>query len=423
MEETVMNIPEVVLDIANRARTASYNLVQLKPQIKNQALLAVADALIAATSSILEKNKIDTEKAKQRGISDALLDRLTLTPKRIDLMATSLREVAALPDPVGEVYDMKTRPNGLKVGRMRVPFGVIGFIYESRPNVTSDAGALCIKSGNAVILRGGSEAFNSNRIIAQIMDDAFSQNGLPKNCVQLIPTTNREAVYELLKLDKYVNLIIPRGGRSLIEMVMENSRIPVIKHYDGICHVFVDADADLDMAAEIVVNSKCQRTGVCNAMETLLIHKDVAGQFAPKVAEVFRSKGVTVYANKTFKPYMPEAIDATEKNFRTEYLAMKCNCAIVDSIEDAIAHINKYGSHHTDSIVTTNYNASMKFVTEVDSACCHVNCSTRFSDGGEYGMGCEIGISTDKLHARGPMGLTELTTSKFVVLGNGQVRG
>ncbi len=416
------NITEIVTKISTQARAASEQLATVTPGIKNTALLAVAQALSDHMDDILEENKIDIAHAKEKALSPALIDRLTLNKDRVFLMVKSLHEVAALPDPVGEIYDMKCRPNGLRVGRMRTPFGVIGIIFESRPDVTCNAGSLCVKSGNAVILRGGSEAFHSNNIIAKLMDQALTAAGLPEHCVQLIPTTDRQAVLELLKMEKYISLIIPRGGRSLIETVMANSHIPVIKHYDGICHVYVDSDADLEMAKDIVLNAKCQRTGVCNAMETLLIHKDIAPRFAPIIAAAFEARHVTVYGDNSFRNYMASAKEATDENFETEYLAMTCNCAIVDSLEQAIKHINRFSSHHTDTIITENYDHATRFLSGVDSACCHVNCSTRFSDGGEYGMGCEIGISTDKLHARGPMGLVELTTSKFIVLGNGQVR-
>lgn len=419
---TDSTIETIIRDIAIKAQIAAAQLVRLLPQTKNQALMQLADELLLQKDKIKSANALDLAAGKAKGLSDAMLDRLTLTDKGIESMANALRQVASLPDPVGEIYDMKTRPNGLKVGRMRVPFGVIGIIYESRPNVTCDAGALCVKSGNAVILRGGSEAFNSNRVLAEIMNTTLTKAGLPENAVQLIPTTDRAAVNAMLRMKDQISLIIPRGGRSLIEMVMENSLIPVIKHYDGICHVYVDTDADIDTAVNIVINSKCQRTGVCNAMETLLVHQDIAPKFIPVIAAEFEKRGVTVYSDKAFAQYMPTAKPATEENFRTEYLAMTCSAAVVKDLNSAIAHINKYSSHHTESIITKDYASSMRFLAEVDSACCHVNCSTRFSDGGEYGMGCEIGISTDRLHARGPMGLTELTTSKFIVLGNGQVR-
>jgi glutamate-5-semialdehyde dehydrogenase len=352
-----------------------------------------------------------------------MLDRLLLNDKRIDAMAEALQQVARLDDPVGEIFDMHTRPNGIRVGRMRMPFGVIGIIYESRPNVTADAGALCVKSGNAVILRGGSESIHSNTVLARLMDEAGTKAGLPANSIQLVPTTDRTAVQEMLKLNDLVDLIIPRGGKSLIEMVVQNSTIPVIKHYDGNCHIYVDAGADFDMAAAIVLNAKCQRPGVCNAMESLLVHESIAEAFLTRIGSELAKHDVEIRGDEVTRRIVPGAIPASEEDHRTEFLDLILSVAVMPSLDAAIEWINTYGSHHTDAIVTRDHGNAMHFLTAVDSACVLVNTSTRFSDGGEFGMGCEIGISTDKLHARGPMGLRELTTSKFIVFGNGQIRG
>lgn len=416
----------IVRPLAERARVAAAKLAVLRPDVKNAALVAMADAFEANVAAIETENAKDLEAGREKGLSSAMLDRLTLNESRIKAMADGLRQVAQLDDPVGEIFDMKTRPNGLRVGRMRVPIGVIGFIYESRPNVTADAGALCIKSGNAIILRGGSEAINSNRILARLMDEAGAKAGLPADSVQLIPTTDRAAISEMLKLNGLIDLIIPRGGKALIERVMAESTIPVIKHYDGICHVYVDSEADLDMAVEIAVNSKAQRPGVCNAAESLLVHKSVAAEFLPRVAKAMAERNVELRAEERAQVLLSgfdNVKSATEDDFRTEFLDLIMAVRVVDSIENAIQWINDHGSHHTESIITKSQTNEWKFIGGIDSACVHINASTRFSDGGEYGMGCEIGISTEKLHARGPMGLKELTTTKFVVFGEGQIRG
>jgi glutamate-5-semialdehyde dehydrogenase len=417
---------DAVRPLAVRARAAAAKLAVLRPDVKNNALRAMADAFEKNAAAIISENAKDLDSGQAKGLSGAMLDRLTLNETRIKAMADGLRQVAQLDDPVGELYEMKTRPNGLRIGRMRVPIGVIGFIYESRPNVTADAGALCVKSGNAIVLRGGSEAIHSNRILAHIMDEAGAAAGLPQDSIQLIQTTDRSAVSEMLTLSGLIDLIIPRGGKTLIERVMRESTIPVIKHYDGICHVYVDADADLDMAVRIAVNSKAQRPGVCNAAESLLVHKAVAAEFLPRVASAMAEKGVELRAAENARGMLGDAANvksATENDFRTEFLDLIMAVRVVDSIDDAIEWINEHGSHHTESIITRNQTSEWKFIGGIDSACVHINASTRFSDGGEYGMGCEIGISTEKLHARGPMGLKELTTSKFVVFGEGQVRG
>jgi len=409
-------------DMAVRARQAATGLALLSPSVKNNALEAMAESLLGACELIKTENERDLAAGRGKGLSDAMLDRLLLNDKRIDAMAAGLRQVALLDDPVGEIHDMKTRPNGIRVGRMRMPFGVIGIIYESRPNVTADAGALCVKSGNAVILRGGSEAVHSNRVIASIMEEAGTSAGLSPGAIQLVPTTERAAVQEMLQLNGLIDLIIPRGGKSLIEMVVENSTIPVIKHYDGNCHVYVDASADLEEAAAIVLNAKCQRPGVCNAMESLLVHESIAESFLTRIGSDLAKHDVEIRGDEPTQRIVPGSRPATDDDFRTEFLGLILSVAVVCSLDAAIDWINNYGSHHTDAILTRDHRSAMRFLTAVDSACVFVNCSTRFSDGGEFGMGCEIGISTDKLHARGPMGLKELTTSKFVVFGDGQIR-
>jgi len=414
-----------VRPLAERARVAAGKLAVLRPDVKNRALLAMADNFEKNSEAIQIENAMDLSAGREKGLSSAMLDRLKLDDKRIQQMAEGLRQVAGLDDPIGEIYEMKTRPNGLRIARMRAPIGVIGFIYESRPNVTADAGALCLKSGNAIVLRGGSEAIHSNRILARLMDEAGEAAGLPKDCVQLVQTTDRAAVSEMLKLNGLIDLIIPRGGKTLIERVMQESTIPVIKHYDGICHVYVDSDADLDMAIDIAVNSKAQRPGVCNSAESLLVHTAVAKEFIPKVARAMAGKNVELRADESALVLAGGASNvkaATEEDFSTEFLDLIMAVHVVESIEEAIEWINAHGSHHTESIITRSQGNEWKFINGIDSACVHINASTRFSDGGEYGMGCEIGISTEKLHARGPMGLKELTTSKFVVFGEGQVR-
>ncbi len=414
---------ELVDRLGSRARRAAAALAELRPEIKNDALHRMAEALEASKDTLLAANQQDLEAGKAAGLSAAMLDRLTLNPKRLAGMSEALRQVAALDDPVGEIFDLHVRPNGLSVGRMRVPLGVIGFIYESRPNVTADAAALCVKSGNAVILRGGKEALHSNLKIAEILDRAGVEAGLPEFSIQLVPTIDRAVVGALLKAPQYLDLVIPRGGRSLIERVVAESVVPVIKHYDGNCFVFVDESADLDQALEIVVNAKCQRPGVCNAMETLVVHRAVAEPFLRRAIPALREKGVELRGDETVRRIGGADVKpATEDDWRTEYLDLILAVKVVESAGEAITFTNTYGSHHTDAIVTRDHANAMRFLRAVDSACVHVNCSTRFSDGGEYGLGAEIGISTDKLHARGPMGLKELTSAKFIVFGTGQIR-
>ncbi|MCK5710664.1 MAG: glutamate-5-semialdehyde dehydrogenase, partial [Deltaproteobacteria bacterium] len=371
---------------------------------------------------IITENQKDVEEATSKGLSDAMIDRLTLTPERLEKVADGLREVAALTDPVGEIVHMRTRPNGLKVGKMRIPLGVIGIIYESRPNVTADAAGLCIKSGNAVILRGGSETIRSNMAIGEVLQDALSESGLPRDAVQIIPVTDRDAVLEMLKLEEFIDLIIPRGGEGLIRFVSENSRIPVLKHYKGVCHVFVDESADQDMAESICINAKVQRPGVCNSMETMLIHENIAETFLPRVSKVFFDNGVELRGCERTREIVPEVVEATENDWFEEYLELILSVKVVKDMNDAIMHIEKYGSMHTESIITQDYSNSQAFINGVNSSTVMVNASTRFNDGFELGLGAEIGISTSKLHAFGPMGLEELTTTKFIVLGEGQIR-
>ncbi len=417
-----MTIKSDILKIAQDAKEASLKLAQLNSNTKNRALLKMADELIKQADTLKEANKKDLQFAKEKGISSAMIDRLTLSDKVIKVMADGLREVAALPDPVGEILKMWKRPNGLHVGRMRIPLGVIGIIYESRPNVTADAAGLCLKSGNAVILRGGSEAINSNLAIAGILRNSAASEGIPDTAIQVIPTTEREAILEMLRLEDYIDLIIPRGGEGLIRFVVENSLIPVIKHYKGVCHIFVDSTADLEMAYNICFNAKVQRPGVCNAMETLLVHKSVAKDFLPEMGKRYKDAGVELRGCKETIKLLPNAKPATEDDWYAEYLDMILAVKVVDGIDDAISHIAKYGSLHTESIITRDYNNAQRFLKEVNSSTVLVNASTRFSDGFQLGLGAEIGISTTKIHAFGPMGLEELTTTKFIIYGNGQIR-
>ncbi|HOX15276.1 MAG TPA: glutamate-5-semialdehyde dehydrogenase [Smithellaceae bacterium] len=418
-----MDVQSTIKKIAEDALTASRRLSHLSANTKNAGLLRMADALILHSDFILSENSRDLAGAREKGLSAAMVDRLTVKDATIEAMAQGLREVAALPDPVGKVTSMWRRPNGLLVGRMRIPLGVIGIIYESRPNVTVDASALCLKSGNAVILRGGSEAIHSNLAIASVLQDVLKESSLPATAIQIIPFTDREAVSTMLQLDECIDLIIPRGGEELIRAVVAQSKIPVIKHYKGVCHIFVDARADLDMAVNICLNAKVQRPGVCNAMETLLVHSDIASVFLPKMAEKMQKAGVLLKGCEKTRKILKNLDAATEEDWYTEYLDLILAVRVVTSLDEAIAHIEKYGSLHTESIVTTDYANSQRFLNEVNSSTVLVNASTRFSDGFELGLGAEIGISTTKLHAFGPMGLEELTTSKFIIYGEGQVRG
>ncbi|MCL4874703.1 glutamate-5-semialdehyde dehydrogenase [bacterium] len=417
-----MSVRDGVLGIAKAAKEASYGVARLDTAAKNLALVKMAEGLLSASEFLKAENRKDVEAATAKGLQKAMVERLTLSDKVIGSMAAGLKEVAALPDPVGEITGMQKRPNGLMVGRMRIPIGVIGIIYESRPNVTADAAGLCLKSGNAVILRGGSEAINSNNAIAKVLKEACAQAGVPSGAIQVIPTTEREAVLEMLKLEEEIDLIIPRGGEGLIRFVVENSKIPVIKHYKGVCHVFVDASADLGMAERIAFNAKVQRPGVCNAMETLLVHKGIAPKFLPSMYEKYKAAGVEVRGCERTREILKDAVPATEEDWGAEYLDLILAVKVVDGMDEAIGHIARYGSLHTESIVTSDYGNAQRFLREVNSSTVLVNASTRFSDGFQLGLGAEIGISTTKIHAFGPMGLEELTTRKFIIYGEGQVR-
>lgn len=417
-----MGVREEVIALAQRAKVAAAELATLNTEVKNRALKAMAHALRERAPEILEANAKDMEAGQAQGLSRALLDRLLLNEKRIEEMAQGLEALVSLPDPVGEITSMWTRPNGLKIGRMRVPLGVIGIIYEARPNVTVDAAGLCLKTGNAVILRGGSEAINSNRAITRIISTAATLHGVPEGAIQLIDTTDREAVHVMLRLNEYIDVLIPRGGAGLIRTVVENATVPVIETGVGNCHVYVDADAELEMAEKIVINAKTQRPGVCNAMETLLVHKDIAPAFLPVVAEKLRGLGVELRGCEYTRALVPFAKEATEEDWATEYLDLILAVKVVNDLEEAIEHIAKYGTKHSEAIVTTNYTKAWEFLKRVDAAAVYVNASTRFTDGFQYGFGAEIGISTQKLHARGPMGPEQLTTFKYVVFGSGQIR-
>lgn len=419
-----LRISEMLEQIGQRAASASRILAQATTTKKNEALLAIAQRIEQGTQTILAANESDLRAGSESGLSSAMLDRARLDPKRIHTIATSVREVIHLTDPIGEVLREWSRPNGLKISKRRVPIGVIGIIYESRPNVTSDAASLCLKAGNAVILRGGSEAIRSNMAIAEAVSAGCKDAGLPEYSVQLVPSTDRAAVTLMAQLDRYIHLIIPRGGRSLIEAVTSAARMPVIKHFDGICAVYVDRAADLSMAEQVVVNAKCQRPGVCNAIETMLVHEEVARQFLPACADALWQRGVELRGDPLTREILgPKVRPAAEEDWRTEYLDLVLAVKTVRSLEEAIDHIETYGSHHSDAIITEDQIAAHRFFDQVDSAAVFWNASTRFNDGGEFGFGAEIGISTDRLHARGPMGLEELTSYKYLVEGTGQVRG
>ena len=418
-----MNLQEQILDLGQRARAASRTLARAGAEQKNKALVAMADELIARTGALLDANEKDVSKAKVDGLSDAMIDRLSLNPKRVQAMADGVRQVALLPDPVGEIIRAWTRPNGLRISKVRVPIGVVGIIYESRPNVTSDAAVLCAKTGNATILRGGSESFHSNVAIAGALQAGLAAAGLPPDSILLVPTTDREAVKILCGMDQYLDVIVPRGGKGLIETVVSHARMPVIKHYDGICIIYVDRDADLAMAEKIVINAKCQRPGVCNAIETVLVHCDVAEKFFATAGKSLLEKNVEIRGDeRVCKILRDRAKPASAQDFRTEFLDLILAAKVVDDTDEAIAHIESHGSHHSDGIVTANEETAERFLGEVDSATVYWNASTRFTDGGEFGFGAEIGISTDKLHARGPMALEELTTYKYILRGEGQIR-
>lgn len=418
-----MSPAQLISGIAENSRKASRTLASAPSSQKNDFLLRFADLLVRETDGLLSENAKDVSDAEEKGLSTALVDRLRLNPSRIGSLADGLREVAELPDPVGKISAKWDRPNGISVEKKRIPLGVIGIIYESRPGVTADAAGLCVKSGNSVILRGGSETIRSNLAISRLMADSLSQSGLSPYTAQVVPVADREVVTEMLKLEDKIDLIIPRGGEGLIRFVAENSRIPVLKHYKGVCHVYVDEHADLGMAEEICRNAKVQRPGVCNSMETMLVHSSVAGDFLPAAIKRLEGEGVSIKGCENTRELLPDVVPATEEDWYEEYLDLVLNVRVVATIDEAIEHIQTYGSMHTDAIVTEHPENSEKFVKEVDSSAVMVNTSTRFNDGFQLGLGAEIGISTSKLHAFGPMGLEELTTSKFVVRGNGQVRG
>jgi len=417
-----MDLTDMVKTIARDAKHSAGQLRSVKSTEKDAAIELMASYILSKTDDIIAENARDVAFAEEKGLSRAMIDRLALNEERIASIASGLREVAKLPDPVGEVSGMWRRPNGLLVGRIRIPLGVIGFIYESRPNVTVDAACLCLKSGNAVLLRGGSEAIHSNLILTSILSHAMLEADLPEKAIQLIPFTEHEAVRVLLSMDEYVDMIIPRGGEELIRFVSEHSRIPVLKHFKGVCHVYVDEFADIDMAQKICFNAKVQRPGVCNAMETMLVHKKVAPSFLPPMVKAFTKAGVEIRACEKSLAIVPGLNPADEKDWPAEFLDLILSVKIVEDMDEALRHIERYGSNHTESIVTNNYQRAQEFLDKVDASVVLVNASTRFNDGFELGLGAEIGISTSKVHAYGPMGLKELTSSKFIVFGSGQVR-
>ena len=417
-----MSIIEMIKAMAKDAKEASRDMRRLKRGQKDDALKLMAKKLLDRQEEIIKENRKDVAGAREAGLSPAMIDRLTLNEHVIRGMADGLMEVAALSDPVGEIRGMWKRPNGLQVGRVRIPLGVIGFIFESRPNVTVDAAGLCLKSGNAVILKGGSEAIYSNIILGNLLSEALQETGLPPKAVQVIPTTDREAVNILIGLEEYIDIIIPRGGEGLIRFVTDHSRIPVLKHYKGVCHIYVDRSASLDMAKEICYNAKVQRPGVCNSMETMLVHRDVANDFLPDMVEQFRDAGVELRGCPESLGLIPDMRPADESDWPREFLDLILAVKIVSHMDEALDHIEKYGSNHTEAIITNDYNRSQRFLTEVDSSVVLINASTRFNDGNQLGLGAEIGINTSKLHAFGPMGLEELTTTKFIVYGQGQIR-
>jgi glutamate-5-semialdehyde dehydrogenase len=418
-----MDIKHYMQQLGQDARAASRLMAKADTAMKNRALLTIAAAIRRDKEALLAANRQDMDAAKAAGMDPAMLDRLALTEKSIATMAEGLEQIAALPDPIGEISDLKYRPTGIQVGKMRVPLGVIGIIYEARPNVTVDAAGLCLKSGNAAILRGGSEAIHCNRALAALVHEGLQAAGLPKGAVQVVETTDRAAVGELITMKQYVDVIVPRGGKGLIERISSEARIPVIKHLDGNCHVYVDDDADLAKALRIVENAKTQRLGTCNTAESLLVARAVAGEMLPRIADMLLGKGVEIRGCAETQALVPQAKAATEEDYYTEYLAAIISVKVVAGLDEAIEHINKYSSQHTEAIVTENYTKARRFLREVDSSSVMVNASTRFADGFEYGLGAEIGISTDKLHARGPVGLEGLTSLKYIVLGDGQVRG
>ena len=408
--------------VGREARTASHTMAKVDSSSKNKALTEIAASIKKNEKNLLSANKDDLEAAKAQGLDSALIDRLTLTSKGVTNMVEGLLQIASLADPVGEISDLNYRPSGIQVGKMRVPLGVIGIIYEARPNVTADAAGLCIKAGNAAILRGGSEAYNCNQAIAACVKEGLRISGLPETVIQVINTIDRDAVGELITMKEFVDVIVPRGGKGLIKRISDEACIPVIKHLDGVCHVYIDEGADLNKSIGIADNSKTQRYGTCNTMETLLVHEKMAREVLPTLCKIYLDKGVELRGDKSSCAIVVKMTQATEDDWKTEYLAPILSVRIVNSLDQALEHINLYGSHHTDSIVTEDYSRARRFLREVDSSSVMVNTSTRFADGFEYGLGAEIGISTDKIHARGPVGLEGLTSQKFIVLGNGQIR-
>ena len=417
-----MSIESTIIEMSKAARAASIEMARCPSDKKNEALIRIADNIEKEAPYIQGENEKDLLRAREMGLPNAMIDRLTVKDSTINSMTDGLREVVQIPDPVGSKSNTWLRPNGLEVSRMRIPLGVIGIIYESRPNVTVDAAALCLKAGNAVILRGGSEALYSNQALSAIIGNALKESGLPEEAVHVVPIRDREAVNVLLKQEEFIDLIIPRGGEGLIRFVVENSKIPVLKHYKGVCHVYVDEGADLAMAEDICFNAKVQRPGVCNAMETMLVHKSVSENFLPAMAKRFVQARVEIRGCHETCQILPEAANAVEEDWPAEFLDLVLAVKVVEDMKEAVTHIARYGSSHTDAIVTSDYNRARRFVREVDSSVVIVNASTRFNDGGQLGLGAEIGISTSKLHAFGPMGVNELTTTKFVVFGEGQVR-
>jgi glutamate-5-semialdehyde dehydrogenase len=417
-----VDIKQYMAQVGQQAREASRVLARAETNKKNAALLAMAGIIESRVSDLIEANQQDMAAGRDKGLDAALLDRLELNEERIAAMAEGLRQVAALPDPVGEISDMAYRPSGIQVGKMRVPLGVIGIIYESRPNVTADAAALCLKSGNAAILRGGSEALHSNQAIAECIHAGLQQAGLPEDVVQVIETTDRAAVGELITMPRYVDVIVPRGGKGLIERISAEARVPVIKHLHGVCHVYIDDKADQDKAIQVAFNAKTQRYGTCNTMETLLVHQAVAGAVLPELGKLFREKGVELRGCESTRKILKDAVAATEEDWDTEYLAPILSIRVVADLDAAIEHIHRHSSGHTESILTEDISRARRFLTEVDSSSVMLNASTRFADGFEYGLGAEIGISTDKIHARGPVGLEGLTSQKYIVIGDGHIR-
>ena len=418
----IIDIKTYMQSIGREARAASRLIAKAETAAKNQALTHMAMAIKRDEQRLLEANAGDVENARARGLDPAMIDRLTLTPKSIGSMAEGLLQIAALADPVGEISDLNYRPSGIQVGKMRVPLGVVGIIYEARPNVTADAAGLCLKAGNAAILRGGSEAIRSNQAIAACVKEGLKAAGLPETAIQVIETTDRAAVGELVTMKEFVDVIVPRGGKGLIERISSEARIPVIKHLDGVCHVYIDEGADLAKAIRVADNAKTQRYGTCNTMETLLVHEGIASEVLPPLCKIYLDKGVELRGDAAARAIVPQMSEATEEDWYTEYLAPILSVRVVSGLDQAIEHIAVYGSQHTDSIITEDYSRARRFLREVDSSSVMVNASTRFADGFEYGLGAEIGISTDKIHARGPVGLEGLTSQKFIVLGDGHIR-